>query len=255
MLAGLLLLGAGLGNSIAINNLNHPHQAVDCRSCHSFRSDVAADSSGAKRPHATAQCLGCHAASMSSDKTLSLFHERGDDCADCHSFHQPKRLAIDGDTTTITLARSGSQLCADCHKSTDKPEVSPGHREAARLLHGELAESYSGNTSGFCLACHDVTSSIPAISSGFATPRLHMSASHPYDIRLTPGYRRAGSSLKLQDRIAPSIRSIDGNITCISCHSLTSDNKGLLVTSVESGLCTSCHDMQRTITSPVFSLQ
>jgi predicted CXXCH cytochrome family protein len=254
MLAVLLLLGAGLGNSIAINNLNHPHLSVSCRDCHGFKNTVADDSSSAQRPRATAQCLECHSASMQIDSTLALFHKLGDDCADCHSFHQPERLTINGDTTTIALARSQSQLCADCHKSTDKPEVSPGHREAARLLHGELAESYSGNPSGFCLACHDVSSATLRVSSGFTSPLLHRSASHPYDVRLTPGFQRAGSSLKLQDQIDPSIRSIDGNITCISCHSLTSYNKRLLVTSVESGLCTGCHDMQRTVASPVFSV-
>lgn len=251
MLAVLLLLGAGLGNSIAINNLSHPHQAVDCRSCHSFRSHIASDSSGAEKPRATAQCLECHSTSMSSDKTLSLFHELGDDCTNCHSFHQPKRLTINDDTTTIALARSESQLCADCHKSVDVPEVSPGHREAARLLHGELAEAYSENPSGFCLACHDASSAMPAISSGFAPPRLHMSASHPYDVKLAPGYRN--SSIKLQDEINSSIRSIDGNITCISCHSLTSANQRLLVTSIEDGLCSGCHDMQRAVASPVYS--
>ncbi|TFH64012.1 MAG: hypothetical protein E4G91_07135, partial [Candidatus Zixiibacteriota bacterium] len=173
----------------------------------------------------------------------------------CHSFHQPRRLIIKGDTTTIALARSESQLCADCHKSTAIPEVSPGHREAARLLHGELAKSYSDNPSGFCLACHDVSSATLAASAGLDPPLLHMPASHPFDVSLTPGYRRAGSSLKLQSQIDPAIRSFGGNITCISCHSLTSDYKSLLVTSVESGLCTSCHDMQRTASSPVFSLQ
>jgi len=80
-----------------------------------------------------------------------------------------------------------------------------------------------------------------------------MSASHPYDIKLTPGYQLSGSDIKPQDQIDPSIRTIDGNITCISCHSLTSDTKRLLVTSVESGLCTGCHDMQRALTSPAFS--
>jgi predicted CXXCH cytochrome family protein len=255
MLAGMMFLGAGLGNSIAISNLNHPHQAVGCRSCHGFESRVGSDSSEAEKPRATAECLECHAASMQIDSAMSLFHELGDDCTHCHSFHQPRRLTINGDITTIALARSESQLCADCHKSTDIPEVSPGHREAARLLHGELTGSYSGNPSGFCLACHDASSAPAVMSSGFAPPLLRMSASHPYDVRLTPGYRRAGSSLKLQDRIDPSIRSIDGNITCISCHSLTSDNKRLLVTSVEGGLCTGCHDMQRTTSSPVFSLE
>ncbi|MCX6833479.1 MAG: hypothetical protein NT028_15375 [candidate division Zixibacteria bacterium] len=255
MLAGLLLLGAGLGNSIALNNLNHPHLSVACRNCHGFKSTVAGDSSNAQRPRATAQCLECHSASMKTDSALSMFHELGDDCTHCHSFHQPRRLTINGDTTTIALARSESQLCADCHKSVDMPEVSPGHREAARLLHGELAESYSGNPSGFCLACHDVSSATLAVSSGFAPPLLHMSASHPYDVRLTPGYRRAGSSLNLQDQIDPSIRSIDGNITCISCHSLTSDNKRLLVTSIEDGLCIGCHNMRRAFPSPAFSQQ
>jgi predicted CXXCH cytochrome family protein len=256
ILAGLLFLGAGLGNSIAINNLNHPHMSVACRNCHNFKSTVAGNSGSTERPRATAQCLECHSASMQTDSALSLFHELGDDCTHCHNFHQPKRLIINDDTTTIALARSESQLCADCHKSIDIPKVSPGHHEAARLLHGKLAESYSGNPSGFCLACHDASSTtLAVVSSGFALPSLHMSASHPYNVRLTPGYRRPGSSLKLQDKIDPSIRCIDGSITCISCHSLTSDNKRLLVSSVESGLCTNCHDMQHTAPSPVFSLQ
>jgi predicted CXXCH cytochrome family protein len=253
MLAGLLL-GAGLGNSIAINDLNHPHMSVACRNCHGFTNTAIDDSSGVQQLRETAQCLECHSASMQTDSALSLFHELGDDCTHCHSFHQPKRLTINGDTTTTALAHSESQLCTDCHTSIKMPEVSPGHREAARLLHGKLAESYAGNPSGFCLACHDASSATLALSSsGFAPPLLHMSASHPYDVRLTPGYQRAGSSLKLQNQIDSSIRTIDGNITCISCHSLTSDNKSLLVTSVEGGLCTNCHDMQRTASFPIFS--
>lgn len=254
-MAGLLLLGAGLGNSIAINNLSHPHMSVACRNCHGFKSIVASDSSSSEQPRATAQCLECHSASMQTNSALSLFHELGDDCIHCHTFHQPSRLTINGDTTTIASALSESQLCADCHKSAEMPQVSPGHREAARLLHGELAKLYSSKPSGFCLACHDVSSTTLVLSSSFAPPRLHMSASHPYDVKLTPGYQLAGTSLKLQDQVDPSIRTVDGNMTCISCHSLTSKDKRLLVTSVESGLCTKCHDMQRTASSSVFSLQ
>lgn len=253
MFAGLLLLGAGLGNSIAINNLSHPHQAMDCRNCHSLRSQNDSASGDASKPRATSRCLECHTTSMSSDKTMSLFHELGDDCADCHSFHQPKRLNIHGDTTTIDLARSQSQLCADCHKSTDLPEVSPGHRQAARLLHGVHAELYSDNPSGFCLACHDASSAQPTISSGFTPPLLHMSASHPYDIKLIQGYQFFGSHIKLQNDIDESIRISDGNITCVSCHSLTSGNRSLLVTAIEDGLCTECHDMQRTSTPQPFT--
>jgi predicted CXXCH cytochrome family protein len=255
VLAGLLLLGAGLGNSIAINNLNHPHMSVACRNCHGFTNTTTDDSGGAQQLRETTQCLECHSASMQTDSVLSLFHELGEDCTHCHSFHQPRKLTINGDTTTITLAHSESQLCADCHKSIDVPQVSPGHREAARLLHGKLAELYPRNPSGFCLACHDASSTTLAASSDFAPPRLHMSASHPYDVKLIPGYRITGSTLKLQNRIDPAIRTIDGNITCISCHSLTSDSKRLLVTTVEGGLCTYCHDMRRTTSAPVFSLQ
>jgi predicted CXXCH cytochrome family protein len=245
MFAGMLLLGAGLGNSIAINNLSHPHQALDCRNCHSFRSQNDSDSGDTGKPRATSRCLECHTISMSSDKTVSPFHELGDDCADCHSFHQPKLLTINGDTTTIALARSQSQLCVDCHKSTDLPEVSAGHREAARLLHGVHAELFTDSPSGFCLACHDVSSTLAMKSAGLAPPRLHLSASHPYDIKLIPGYQFSGSGKKLQNEIDPSIRFSDGNITCISCHSLTSGNQRLLVISTEDGLCTGCHDMQR----------
>jgi predicted CXXCH cytochrome family protein len=255
ILTGLLFLGAGLGSSIAINNLNHPHMSVACRNCHSFTNAALSDSSDSQHLRETTQCLECHSATMQTDSVMSLFHKLGEDCTHCHSFHQPRNLTINGDTTTIALVRSESQLCDDCHKSIDVPKVSPGHREAAKLIHGEYADLYSENPSGFCLACHDVSSTALVMSSNFAPPRLHMSASHPYDTKLTPGYRRAGSSLKLQNQIDPAIRSYDGNITCISCHSLTSDNKSLLVTTVENGLCANCHDMQRNVSSPVFTQQ
>jgi predicted CXXCH cytochrome family protein len=253
LLTGLLLLGAGLGNSVAINNLNHSHQAVNCRNCHGFQSNSDGDSASARQPQATAQCLGCHTDLMRTDSPLSLFHELGDDCADCHSFHQPKLLTINGDTTTIALAHSRSELCIDCHKSTTLPEVSPGHREAARLLHGERTELFTESPSGFCLACHDVSSSIAAMSAGLAPPRLHMAAGHPYDTKLIPGYQFSGANRKLRDEIDPSIRISDGNITCISCHSLTSRYQNLLVASIEEGLCTECHDMQRTSTTQPFT--
>ncbi len=241
----LLFLGAGLGNSIAFTNLNHPHRSVGCKNCHGFQTrEAASDSLQGQKPAATAQCLECHATDLQKPGFAQLFHQRGEDCERCHSFHNPQVLVINGDSTDIEVATAELYQCSDCHQTTTLPEVSAGHQEAAKLLHGDTRGLFRTDPSAFCLACHDY-GAVPQVTSNLRPPQLHMEASHPYDIRIIPGYRRAGSSLKLQDQLDPMYRLVDEKMTCITCHSLASTNAQLVVATIDKGLCTGCHDMQR----------
>jgi predicted CXXCH cytochrome family protein len=243
-LAALLFLAIGLGNSIAIDNLNHPHRSVACRNCHSLQSTAATADSSSHKPASTAQCLECHAAELQRSQASQPFHQRGEGCERCHSFHQPRKLYVNGDSTYLAIVKDEEQLCTDCHRGPGIPQVSPGHQQAAALLHGDFSGDFRDNPSEFCLACHDVSRATP-LANGLSAPQLHLTASHPYDIRLIAGYRRGNSTLKLQDQIDPALRTSAGNITCITCHTMTSAKGNLLVMSIEDGLCDGCHDMGR----------
>lgn len=250
-----MLLLFGLGNSIAINNLNHPHLSVSCRSCHSLQSGTGDNFRDSSVAQATSHCLECHGVALSEEQPRSVFHQTGDHCSSCHSFHKPSQIAIRDDSTTLARVQTDSVICEDCHNSTASPEITPGHRDAARLIHSGGASSFAGNPSAFCLTCHDATSGMVLASSEFVPRRLHMSASHTYDAHLTPGSQLPSSHFRIQEWIPETIRTVDGNMSCLSCHSLTSTNQRLLVTTIQDGLCTNCHDMQRSTGPAVFSAE
>lgn len=207
--------------------------------------------------HGTAHCLECHGASLAQESPQSIFHQTGEHCSRCHSFHQPTRLIAGQDTTDLKTAQSRSAICSDCHRTAALPEITPGHRAAAHLAHSGDSGSLAGTVNSFCLGCHDISSSTPGslASSEFVPPRLHLSASHSYDGILLPGTQLPNSHFRLQSQISEIIRTVDGNMSCLSCHSFTSTNPSLLVATIEDGLCTNCHDMQRFSTTPLFTSQ
>jgi predicted CXXCH cytochrome family protein len=256
ILASLFTLAIGLGAGVAISNLKHAHRSVSCQKCHKFNQLVTDVSANAESPAPLTLCFECHATDLMSEKPLSVFHQRGEDCTRCHSFHQPSQLHLNGDSTGVATVKTESHLCDDCHQTAGLPEISPGHRQAARLIHGDQLGLYRASPNDFCLACHDAARAAILTNLLSPPPQFHPAASHPYDVKLISGYRRPGSMLRLNNQIGASIRTFDGSITCLSCHSLTSPNRQLLVTSIQEGLCTDCHDMNRqTNPSALFSLQ
>ena len=151
LLLGLMYFGRFLPEGSASLESEHPHKAVQCQTCHSFGSkaggntDISSDNE---------ECRTCHFSAVSSH---SAFHggSTSRQCADCHSFHKPELIMAAGDTMTLEFAGKANELCADCHKEDGLiPEVSAGHREAARLIHSQRLLSMAEAPSDYCLACH-----------------------------------------------------------------------------------------------------
>lgn len=247
---GLLYLGWGVQSGDAQRDLSHTHKLADCGVCHKMQaratsvpdsfSDLAAMPSGK-------DCLTCHQLSRLSKDQHGLFHYlASQSCLSCHSFHNPDLLRIGEKTSSVSVAKASIQVCQDCHIDKNIPEVSPGHRLAAQLIHGEREDKFAKEPSEFCLACHNRDGRLPPEARGLRNfPRFHVSASHAYGIELVPGYRRPASTLKIQDEIPVDMRTMNGKLECQSCHSLSSTNDYLLTKSIENGLCTDCHDLGR----------
>jgi predicted CXXCH cytochrome family protein len=144
----------------------------------------------------------------------------------------------------LSVAKKSEAICADCHRRFWTPEVGPGHKQAANIIHSVASNEFAEKPSEFCLVCHDADRNPHAIANTFhKLSRFYTTASHPFGVRIEPGYQRPNSDLKIQDRISPEIVIIDDKIECLTCHSLVSTNKFKLVMTIEDGLCTACHEM------------
>lgn len=242
LLLGLMYFGRFLPEGSAGLESEHPHTEVDCQSCHSFGSKAEAGSGLIADDQ---NCQSCHFSVVDSN---SPFHNNAATrrCTDCHSFHEPEFVIAAGDTLTIEFAEKAEALCADCHKADGLlPEVSPGHREAARLIHSQRSLTMAEAPSEYCLACHTKEQgSQIANENSRQAPRFHVSASHVFGRSMIAGSQQFGSAFRIQDEIPSHLVLIDGKIECQTCHSMISDEDYLLSQSIEDGLCGGCH--QRT---------
>ncbi len=193
------------------------------------------------------KCEVCHSPGGSASVGSELFHANNSKtCSECHSFHNPERISVNADTMLLTLATTATPICETCHSThTILPEVSPGHREASRLIHSQRDSKIIENPSEYCLICHCsdrvTTGDFPLAAQA---SRFHVSASHGFGIELRSGYHKPNSNMKIQDEIPPHIKLIDGKIECYTCHSLVSEEEFELVQTISDGLCISCHDMR-----------
>ncbi len=248
LMIGLLYFGWGLPEGDAEENPVPAHNAVECRTCHRMQASKASMSGSADDLSAmpsSRDCLSCHQTSNLTEGKSGPFHSGANaNCLTCHSFHHPEKLVIGETTGALAVAIRGVDICLDCHRDSSSPEVSPGHRLAAEIIHSDTTGNFAANPSEFCLSCHNRDGRLPAHASQLEDfPRFHVSATHPFSIELIPGYRKPGSTLKLRDQIPSTVVTIDGKIECQTCHSLISGEKYLLSKGIQAGLCTDCHDM------------
>jgi hypothetical protein len=237
----LLYFGRFLPDGSAGLNSDHPHTRVVCETCHTL--GVRPDS--AKSIALISEtCKGCH---EEIGTASPLFHSgsRPENCTNCHSFHRPELVIVKEDTLSLRFASEAKAICLDCHANANvTPQVGDGHLVAARLAHSQRSNSMSESPSEFCLTCHGTGRAESDDEVGMVSaPRFHVNASHVYGQEVTPGLRKSGSMLKIQDEIPPYIVVVDGKIECQSCHTLISKNDYLLCVTIEGGLCESCHDM------------
>ncbi len=247
-----MYFGRLLPDGSADSTARHPHQDLACRQCHAY-SEIAEREA---QPRGQSQeCLGCHREVAEKSR---LFHsDLTENCSGCHLFHAPKLIIVRGDTLSLTFAQTAGQVCLDCHKSGTRPTVSPGHREAAKLIHSQRNLAFAEEPSQFCLSCHDADRRGEVAGTTMGNlPRFHVSASHAFGIPLVAGFRKPSSTLKINSDIPESLVLIDGNIECHTCHSLVSNSEFLLSRQIADGMCTDCHDMGRVSkSSPIVTLK
>lgn len=239
LLLGLMYFGRFLPEGSAGLEIEHPHTKVECQTCHTFGSK--ADTSGSLLTD-NQNCQSCHFSTLDSH---SPFHSSSTtrQCADCHSFHKPEFVFVAGDTMTLEFAGKAGALCADCHKEDGlMPEVSAGHREAARLIHSQQSLAMAETPSEYCLACHSNESGGNNANENVKpAPRFHLSASHVFGQRVIAGSQQFGSAFRIPDELPSHLVLIDGKIECQTCHSMISDEVYQLSQTIEDGLCGGCH--------------
>lgn len=257
MLAGFAFyyFGRGLPDGRADFEKGHPHEEVNCELCHKFDGNMRGFGVRVAR---NAMCLTCHTTAKLHDVKLRSFHAATTpNCNECHSFHAPSRVIANGDTTTMAIVAGLDEICADCHNKPGRPVVSVGHEAAARLIHGSLDPAWVTEPSQYCMACHDADAAPRGdANTGQVTPRIHTVGGHAIGIPLIPGFQRAGADNKIRDQIPEFVRTINGNIECLTCHSLSSGSAFLLVTGHQNDLCNGCHNVDPNIPEtrpPVFT--
>jgi len=236
-----MYFGRLLPDGSAGSTAGHPHQDVACSQCHTYSKGADHETLPNGQPQ---DCLSCH---QEVTEKSRLFHsDLTENCSGCHRFHTPELMTVRGDTLSLPFAQTAIQVCRDCHRDGMLPAVSPGHLDAARLIHSQRDLDFAEEPSKFCLSCHDADRGLSVIvSAASGPPRFHVSASHAFGIPLVAGFRKPSSTLKINSDIPEFLVLIDGNIECQTCHSLVSNTEFLLVRQIADGMCTDCHDMGR----------
>ncbi len=91
-----------------------------------------------------------------------------------------------------------------------------------------------------CLSCHDGVTA-PGVSTCTTKCAVGSTSSHPTYRPYPPLGKRSKFASRSQIEAA-GIRLTDGQISCVSCHDLTNDEKHhLVIDNRESRLCLTCH--------------
>ncbi|MBM4131365.1 hypothetical protein FJ250_10135 [bacterium] len=254
LVATLLLLLSGAAPPLArADALADPHAGIHCSQCHgraAARALLATDAGGADPRSRT--CRECHRAGgragRGSDSALGFHADPGADCVSCHAFHEPGRVkTAAGDVRTggARLAQAASGHCSACHAAgADLGNLSPAHRAAAALYHGDAAQLADRTPSEACLNCHAAGTRSPWVhQAGGQTLTFNPHASHPLGVEVIAGSGQ--DERKLRKEIDPRLRLFAGRLECTTCHSLTAATADLLVPFEQPhDLCLGCHHLR-----------
>jgi predicted CXXCH cytochrome family protein len=222
------------------------HKDISCTTCHSIVADV--DGAAFPVPDFSLRCRGCHTRMEEVDKRTGLtFHTRNPrPCVECHSFHKPEAL-LAGDRLFVMSYSSQSRLtgCYACHgQSENTSNLSPGHLAAARIFHTDYKLVSGFSPSELCLVCHAENASIPAdvLPEGSSAPKFSDHSNHPVGVPVMLG--GGSGQARIRTEIDVRLRLFTGRIECQTCHSLSTPNRGHLVSfKTKADLCLGCHQI------------
>lgn len=207
----------------------------------------------------SAQCLQCHVpdANFSHPSQVvpqmtvpaSMPLEGGKvTCITCHdntmAGHASNRRAVKPGPLLRTTENATGAFCNECHtdsRTISRASMHPGavsraHERFTLGGHALVGQDDSRN----CLSCHD--GSIATDVSGKSMTGARNVASHGTGTSY-PGGGNAALGLKPRPRLEAALRLPADRVACITCHSMYSHEKKLVVKSnANSALCLSCHE-------------
>ena len=216
----------------------------------------------------SAQCAKCHIPekvlshpvgvqpSMAVPAALPL-DQGAVNCTTCHQDNFAAHALATADRPMLRVDATGMAFCNQCHAGGDLSSHGQHPHAMAQAHLGWISNPVAGlalapprrssavvdgvNT---CLSCHDGTiasDKFGGLSDGGVTAK--QSGSHSVGVDYQAAWVR-GENAKLQPLGAVDHRVLlaNGQVTCLSCHSLYSRGAGLLVIPNDnSALCSTCH--------------
>ncbi len=93
-----------------------------------------------------------------------------------------------------------------------------------------------------CLGCHDGTTASNVIPTVSRTSQLYQYGQHPTLVSYADAYRRDPTGFIPPSELDPALRLEGGKVGCVTCHSVDSREKDMLIQPTRGGdLCLTCH--------------
>ncbi|MEA3348076.1 MAG: cytochrome c3 family protein [Pseudomonadota bacterium] len=259
-----------MGAGVLISDNGNPHKMeTDCSNCHlrAPRPDEAATNLFVADIETL--CLRCH-----TGVKLAMSHPIGVKptfklpldmpldwkgeltCTTCHRMHGKDENRFFSSNKFLRRNSTGKAFCFECHQENFLSNRSLGHSVAQNTAHYTPVESFARETeatndesSTSCLTCHDGSlasdegSAVVQQTAGIWRHGGYSNrTSHPLGVSYGEALRKKPHAYRQMASLPSTIRLPGGNVECISCHNLYSNNERLLSVSNErSRLCLSCH--------------
>lgn len=261
LLLGLVALAVTVASPRAQSRTKDPHNSA-CATCH---AGVPTPDAPAVARDISQLCQKCHPRPASNSHPVGMVPSMKvpDDlhldwrgkmtCATCHDVHQQGTSGRARYPVLLRRPQPGWNFCVACHRNIGAPGAKILHglaaasaREPARMIRAGADSGPLDAISRDCLRCHDgaaTTDKATAMQAGVFDHGDDIGVIHPIGVDYTIATLR-NRSLVPVTQLSSSIRLVNGQVGCGSCHeSLASSRNQLIMSNAGSALCLQCHRM------------
>ncbi len=267
--SAVIVLAVLTGSSIS-ERINPHTSRTPCNDCHLHNIENVSEREAETRLFVSdieTICLRCH-----TEVRLSMSHPtavkpgfplpsdmyldwKGElTCTTCHYMHQDPAVPYGaGNNRFLRRNSRGRAFCLECHQHDFLSNRTMGHMLAQENAHftpvpeWSSGESLQYGSSQSCLSCHD--GSLAPVAQTQVRPSgiwRHIGYSgrnsHPIGVSYESAARRKKYGYRVFEDLPSPIQLPGGNVECVSCHNIYSENDHLLVMNNEgSRLCLTCH--------------
>lgn len=206
------------------------------------------------QPMTSAQCVSCHApekvlshpVGVVPSMTVPLPLDGGTvNCTTCHQDSFAAHLQATTGNPILRGAGTGMSFCNECHTGGSLSSQGQHPHAMAQAHFGWIKGGPAATTPRYdgvntCLSCHDGTIASDQFGGNDPTKQLtnHSVGVDYHAAFLQPAKAALAPAVTIDHRVMLT----NGQVTCMSCHSLFSREAGLLVIRNDnSALCGTCH--------------